>query len=165
MGRTACTEPHCLYKGALYFFFNRRTIPSSALGNSAKPQKASIMKACLPTGHISNVSRKRHRLSQLDRLLRSLIIRVHFPRVTFPLTTEKLGSLRIDHSIQESGKIGIERYRDRGLTRVNVWKTTTDITRTTRTTAPRSSTHVTPNIHVDTRVHRNHFTCESQHTL
>jgi len=21
MGRTACTEPQCLYKGALYFFF------------------------------------------------------------------------------------------------------------------------------------------------
>jgi hypothetical protein len=44
-------------------------------------------------------------------------------------------------------------------------KTTTDITRTTKTTAPRSSTHVTPNIHVDTIVHRNHFICESQHTL
>jgi len=22
MGRTACTEPQCLYKGALYFYFN-----------------------------------------------------------------------------------------------------------------------------------------------
>ena len=44
-------------------------------------------------------------------------------------------------------------------------KTTTDITRTTRTTAPRSSTHVTPNIHVDTIVRRDHVICESQHTL
>ena len=23
MGRTACTEPQCLYKGALYFYFNK----------------------------------------------------------------------------------------------------------------------------------------------
>ena len=44
-------------------------------------------------------------------------------------------------------------------------KNTTDINRTTRTTAPRSSTHVTPNINMDTIVSRNHVICESQHTL
>jgi len=26
MGRTACTEPQCLYKGALYFFYGRGNI-------------------------------------------------------------------------------------------------------------------------------------------
>jgi hypothetical protein len=61
-----------------------------------------------PAGYLLNVSRKRYRLSQLDRLPRSLIILVHFPRVTYALITEKLGSLRIDHSIQGSDKIGIE---------------------------------------------------------
>ena len=66
-------------------------------------------------GHLSNVSRKCYRLSQLDRLPRSLIILLHFPHVV----TEKSGNLRIDLSIQESDKIGIERYRGRGLKREN----------------------------------------------
>ena len=34
-----------------------------------------------------------------------------------------------------------------------------------RIAAPRNSTHVTPNIHVDTIVGRNHVICESEHTL
>ena len=86
-------------------------IPSSALGNWSKPQNASIMTAGvpyeIPTGHLSNVSRKRYRLSQLNRLPRSPAIPFHFPRVTYALITEKLGSLRMDHSIQESDKIWI----------------------------------------------------------
>ena len=76
--------------------------------------------AVFQTGNLSNVSRKRSSLSQLDRLPGPLIIRVHFPRVTYALITEKLGSLRIDHSTQESDKIGIASYGGRGLKWVNV---------------------------------------------
>jgi len=44
-------------------------------------------------------------------------------------------------------------------------KTTTDVTRTPKKNGPKKQHTLHPNIHVDTTVGRNHFMCESQHTL
>ena len=58
MGRTACTEPQCLYKGALYLSFLLRKTTKCLSKNSR----------CLRGGYLPNKSQARHRILKIARL-------------------------------------------------------------------------------------------------
>jgi len=50
MGRTACTEPHCLYKGDLYLYLLRRLLNLASVFCHAGGNVC--MKYCITYGHI-----------------------------------------------------------------------------------------------------------------